>query len=350
MRQFLTLLVLLLPMCGCGRFLVDADARLDIPRPLNLRLTTEPALTNAAAGPVMEMVVSPATAANAARVAVIDVDGLLLNQNMSGPQSAGENPVDVFREKLDAATAARVCAVVVRINSPGGGAAASQTLSQQLQAFRERTRVPVVACLLDVATGGAFYLACASDRIFAQPATVTGGIGVVLNLFNLQGTMEQHNVGNQSIKAGANIDSGSVTRKLSPEATRTLQEIADELHQQFKEAVRRGRPNLDAADGTTLDGRVFTARKALALGLIDQVGMLDDAIAEAKRLAHQPDAAVVMFRRPNDPAWTPYATTPNVPLQASVTSMSVPGLDRSRMPTFLYLWQPDPTLERLGGR
>jgi protease-4 len=347
-RQFLTLLVLLLPLCGCGRFLVDADARLDIPRPLNLRLTTEPALTNAAAGPVMEMVVRPPASANAPRVAVIDVDGLLLNQNMSGPQSAGENPLDLFREKLDAA--AHVCAVVVRINSPGGGAAASQTLYQELQAFRQRTRVPVVACLLDVATGGAYYLATASDRIVAQPATVTGGVGVVLNLFNLQGTMEQHNVDSQSIKAGANIDAGSVTRKLTPDATRTLQEIADELHGQFKDAVRRGRPNLDPADGTTLDGRVFAARKALALGLIDQVGTLDDAIAEAKRLANQPDAAVVMFRRPNDPARTPYATTPNVPLQSSVTSMSVPGLDRSRMPTFLYLWQPDPTLERLGGR
>jgi protease-4 len=104
------------------------------------------------------------------------------------------------------------------------------------------------------------------------------------------------------------------------------------------------------ADADTFDGRPFTARQALGRGLIDRVGYLEDAVALAGQKAGQPKARPVLFHRCNDPARTAYATTPDVPLQATLWPVSLPGADRSRLPSFLYLWQPDPTLERLGGR
>ena len=107
---------------------------------------------------------------------------------------------------------------------------------------------------------------------------------------------------------------------------------------------------MDAADSTIFDGRVFTAQQALERRLIDRIGYLNDALDAARQLACQPCAQAVMFHRASDLARTPYAITPNTPIQSTLFPVSIPGFERSRLPTFLYLWQPDPTLERLGGK
>jgi protease IV len=285
------------------------------------------------------------------KVAILDVDGLLLNLNLTGPYSTGENPVDLFREKLDRAAADPcVCAVVVRINSPGGAVTATDVMWHDLQAFRERTHRPVVACLMDLGCSGGYYLATASDVILANPTTITGGIGVVMNVWNLEDALGTFNIRTQFIKAGPHIDTGNMAKHLDPESRRLLQRMADQLHERFQYVVRRQRPRLDPAEGTTMDGRILSASEALDLGLIDRIGYLDDAIETARQLAGQPGAGVVLLHRCNDVARTPYATTPNVPLQATWIPFSVPGADRSRWPTFLYLWQPDPTLMHLSGQ
>src|SRR5205814_8036983 len=133
---------------------------------------------------------------------------------------------------------AEVCAVVVRINSPGGGAAASDMMWRELYAFREKTGRPVVACLMDLGTSGAYYLATAADRILAHPLTVTGGVGVVLNLYNLRDFMSTFNIIYQSVKAGEHFEDASMTNALSPEAKDLLQKMADEFYDRFKAVVR----------------------------------------------------------------------------------------------------------------
>ncbi len=302
--------------------------------------------------PVVAMPVEGGPAAcDGPHVAIVDVDGLLLNTNLTGPYSSGDNPVDLFREKLDAAAAdPRTVALVVRINSPGGSVTATDVMWSELQHFRETTHRPVVACFMDLGTGGAYYLATASDVIVAHPTTITGGIGVVLNLFNLEDAINVLNVTTQSIKAGAKIDVGSVTRALEPDEQALLQRLADGFHERFRAVVRRHRPHLDAASKDSFDGRVFSAAEAQERGLVDQVGYLRDALAVARQLADQPGAGAVLLHRKNDPARTPFATTPNVPLQAGLFPLSFPGLERSKLPTFLYMWSPDPALERLSGK
>lgn len=285
------------------------------------------------------------------RVAVVDVDGVLLNLDMVGMGSLGENPVALFRERLDA-VAGDPCvrAVVVRINSPGGGLAACDMMRHELVAFQSRTGLPVVTCLLDVAAGGAYYLASASDQIVAHPTTVTGGLGVILNLYSLEDMMSlTTKVTEATVKAGDRVDLGSPLHKLDDENRALLQAMADEYHLRITTEIQQARSLRGNAAHEIFDGRVFTASIALEHGLVDSLGYLDEAIEIARELGHCPGARVVMYHRTNDQPRTPYDITPNVPLQSAILPLSIPGLERSRLPTFLCMWQPDPTLERWGG-
>lgn len=348
MKRTALLTLLLAAAAGCLRpFNVATEDRIRIDGPVALEL---PPTSNDR--PIVAMPVEGGKAAcDGPPVAIVDVDGLLLNTNLTGPFSTGDNPLDLFREKLDAAAAdPRTVALVVRINSPGGSVTATDVMWSELQCFREKTGRPVVACLMDLGTGGAYYLATASDRIVAHPTTLTGGIGVVLNLSNIEGLLNVPNIAPQSIKAGSKTDIGTVTKSLTPEDRALLQTIADEFHGRFRDVVRRQRPALSPAAEAAFDGRVFSAGEASRYGLVDQVGYLRDALAAARELACQPAAGTVLLHRRNDLARTPFATTPNVPLQASLFPVSLPGLDRSKLPTFLYMWLPDPTLERLSGK
>ena len=297
-------------------------------------------------GPLVPRAVAPGTV-DGPTIAIIDVDGILLNQSMTGIGSLGDNPVSLFREKLDTVARDPCCrAVVVRINSPGGGVTAADIMRYDLMRFRACTGKPVVACLLDVGTGGAYYLATAADHIVAHPTTITGGIGVILNLYNLQDAMMQFNVAGTPIKAGSLIDLGSSIAPLNPQSQAILQGIADEYHDRFRQIVTESRPQHDPQREEDFDGRVFLAAAAHERGLVDSIGYMDDAIQLARQWSGAETAPAVMLHRASDPARSPYAVTANVPLHGNLLPLSVPGLDRSQMPTFLYLWQPEPTFER----
>ncbi|HQU44842.1 MAG TPA: S49 family peptidase [Pirellulales bacterium] len=321
-----------------------------------LRAVTESHVTTSSppmidTGPLAEFTVVPGDPAAGERIALVDIDGVLLNTDMTGFYSFGENPVALFREKLDHIAANRCFrGVVLRINSPGGGVTACDIMRRDLMTFKARTGLPVVACLLDVGAGGAYYLATAADQVVAHPTTVTGGIGVVLNLYNLQDAMAQFNVVGVPVKSGEHIDMGSPIRGQSDDVRAMLQTMAFEFHQRFREAVEQSRPRHDPAHPEDFDGRVFTAGQALEKHLVDSIGYLDDAVAIARQASRVPTARVVLLHRRIDRARTPYAITPNVPMQGTMLPLSIPGFERSRLPTFLYLWQPDPTLERWGGK
>ena len=348
MKRLAIIALVLMGAGGClqpVKVITEDHLRFDTP------VTAELSPTNNA-HPIVAMPVEGGTAVGKSpHVAIIDVDGLLLNTNLAGPYSSGDNPVDIFREKLDfAADDANAVAVVVRINSPGGSVTASDIMWRDLQRFREKTKRPVVACLMDLGTSGAYYLSTACDVIVAHPTSVTGGIGVVLNLYNLEDAMNVLNIVSQAIKAGEKIDLGTATRAMKPEEEALLKEMANEFYDRFRAVVHQQRPKVDVTDKTTFDGRVFTASQALKLHLIDQIGYLEEALNVARERAAQPHAGAVLLHRTGDVARTPYATTPNYPLHVNLLPASLPGLDRAKLPTFLFMWQPDPTLERFGGK
>ena len=344
MRSFISAVLIAVLLAGCNRpFLTESRVTSSnhVVSENEVVLHTPPVQN---AGPLLEMPVI-GDQCSGKKVALIDVDGLLINEERVGILSLGQNPVAMFREKLDyVACHPEFCGVVLRIHSPGGGVTAADIMARDLEAFKQRTGLPVVACLMDVAAGGAYYLAAGADQIVAHPTTLTGGVGVVLNLYNLQDTLQQFNIIPRTLKAGENIDTGTPLEPLPIKAEERLQDIADEFHARFIARVQQHRPVAAAADKRTFDGRVFTAVEAQTVGFIDQIGYLDDAVAAAAGPYASMGVNAVMLHRRNDWARSPYDISPNTPIQRTLFPLDVPGLVRSHLPTFMYLWQPDPSL------
>ncbi len=194
--------------------------------------------------------------------------------------------------------------------------------------------MPVVAELLDLGTGGGYFLACGCDRIVAAPGSVVGGIGVVLNTYFLELAMEQWNAFGAVIKSGARIDMGTPLRKMNADEKAMLTAMAEEYHANFKQVVVRSRPRI-AADAPVFDGRVMAPRQALEAGLIDQVGDLGQAIDCARQLANVPADAVVLYRPAGRSATSEYDVLPNRPIDTNMVPINIPGL--AQPPTAVQL-------------
>jgi len=279
------------------------------------------------------------------KLAVVDVDGMLKNgrdRSLTGVE--GENPVSLFKEKLDkAAGDPRVKAVVVRINSPGGSVTASDLMYGELRAFRQRSGKPVIACLLDVGASGGYYVACAADRIYAHPTTVTGSIGVILITPEFSGTMEKLGVRAHIFKSGPLKDAGSMFRPMTDEDRSLLSGMIMEMYDRFLDVVRQSRPQLSEDHLRALaDGRVFLGPEAKDQGLIDEVGTLEDALAAAKSAAGlgRQRVLVVQYARPLAHRPNVYARTDDAPAQVNLINIELPEWLRSASPQFLYLWAP----------
>jgi protease IV len=225
------------------------------------------------------------------RVGVADVEGVILS-------------ADRFRETLRRfRDAANVKAVVVRINSPGGGVAASQELNREIARFRKETGKPVVVSMESVAASGGYYAAVAADHIVANPGTITGSIGVIIQWFNYGDLLEWAKLRAVTIKSGALKDSGNPTRPLTDEDRAYFEDLIRKLRAQFVAAVTDGRKGKlkDGAMDKMADGRVVTGEEALALGLVDEIGDYRDAVDRAARLAHMSVPAEVWHPRPMRP-------------------------------------------------
>lgn len=204
--------------------------------------------------------------------AIIRVRGVISESSESNAFSTTQNASSIARKIRTLADKKEVKALLLDINSPGGTVAAVQDIYNALNYFRSQNK-PVVALMRDVAASGGFYIAMAADKVVAQPGTMTGSIGVILQTTNAQELLRKIGVDMGAIKSGQNKDIGAIYKELTEEQKILLQEMIDETYQQFFEAVRQGRPNMDV---NTLrvyaDGRIFTGAKALTLGLIDGLG------------------------------------------------------------------------------
>ncbi|HEV8141370.1 MAG TPA: signal peptide peptidase SppA [Methylomirabilota bacterium] len=206
------------------------------------------------------------------RVAIVELEGMILEVE------------DLIRDLKLYRENPQVKAVVIRINSPGGVVGPTQELHQALMRVREAGK-PVVASLGSVAASGGYYTAVAADRIFANPGTLTGSIGVIMQMANVESLFKKVGVDYVVVKAGRYKDIGNFTRPMTPEERRVLQTLLDDVHAQFIDAVATGR-KLDRADVVKFaDGRVFSGTQARDLKMIDTLGSFEDAINEAAKLA-----------------------------------------------------------------
>ena len=275
------------------------------------------------------------------KVAVIDVDGMILNARKSGMLGDGENPVSLFRERLDKAAQDRdVKAVVLRINSPGGGVTASDVMYQDLLTFRRETKKPVVACMMDVAASGGYYLAMGCDQVYAHSTTVTGSIGVIMSMYNANGLAKVLGVTSEAIKSGPNKDIGNPLRAMTDSERAILQGMVDNFYAQFVTVVAKSRHLPEERVRVLADGRVYTGMEAQKLGLVDRVGYLEDALEEAKAMAGIKDAAVVSYDRGGGYHGSIYAAAPRIPSEINI-KLELPGLSASSGSAgFMYLWEP----------
>jgi len=277
------------------------------------------------------------------KIAIIDVDGFLINRRKHGWLRTGDNPVSLFLEKLDKAASDRdVKAVVLRLNSAGGTVTASDIMHHSLREFKNKTGKPVVASILGLGCSGAYYLACGCDGIIAQPSSVTGNIGTVFQTFSVAGTMDKIGIKAVTIKSGELKDIASPLHDLSDEEHKVLEGIIQDLYQQFLAVVKEGRKTIGEEKLRDLaDGRVFVAKEALEEGLIDRIGYMSDGIEWAKEMAGVKKARVVIYRRPLSYKPNAYGSATS---QASglgpLINVEMPDWLNSGPTQFLYLWQP----------
>lgn len=218
------------------------------------------------------------------RVAVVEIEGIIVD---------GTAAVRELREHADNPT---IKAVVLRVNSPGGVVAPTQEIFAAIQRARKAGK-PVVASLGAVAASGGYYVAAAADRIYANPGTLTGSIGVVMQMANLEGLLKKVGVEYVVVKAGAYKDVGSFARTMSPEERKMLQALLDDVYSQFVDAVAEGR-GLERKDVLAFaEGRIYSGQQALTLKMVDELGGFEDAVEAAGKLANIPGRPKLVYPR-----------------------------------------------------
>lgn len=215
------------------------------------------------------------------QVAVIDVSGVLISA------SATLRELDELLENH------AVKAIVVHINSPGGLVAPSQEL---FEAFKQADKkVPVIVSMASLGASGGYYAALGGRKIFANPGTMTASIGVIMELFNTEKLYHWAKIERYDLKAGKFKDVGSPLRPMNPDERALLETMLKDIHHQFRSAVKERRKLTDDELDAVADGRVMTGSQAKAAKLIDQLGGLEDALAEAKKDANLPESAFVNY-------------------------------------------------------
>lgn len=219
--------------------------------------------------------VSPARKmfAEGKRIGVLEVEGVI----REAPAKKWLKSLKQFREDDS------IKAIVLRINSPGGAVAPSQELYSEIQ--KTAATKPVVASMASVAASGGYYIAVAAPKIFANPGTITGSIGVIMEFANLEKLYDWAKISRFSIKTGKFKDAGADYRKMDPEERRLLQAMIDSTLVDFKAAVARGRKLKPEQVDAVADGRVFSGSQAKAAGLVDELGGIQEALAAAAKQA-----------------------------------------------------------------
>lgn len=214
---------------------------------------------------------------------------------IEGPSADSLKYLDIIREFEEDD---RVRAVILRIDSPGGRVGPSQEIYEAVLRLKESK--PVLASMSSAGASGAYYIACAADSIYALSGTMTGSIGVIMEFFDVSGGLQRLGVAAESITGGELKDAGSMFRPMTESERRYFEEMARDVHEQFKDAVAAGRGmSRQEVDGYA-DGRVLTGRQALSAGLIDRLGGLDAVIEEARKRAGIEGKPRIVWRQPRE--------------------------------------------------
>ncbi len=271
------------------------------------------------------------------KLAVVPVEGTLASADSTvpgtQPTTTPEGLADALQQAKDDAS---VAAVVLEVNSPGGGVTASDEMHQSILDFKRSSGKPVVVSMADVAASGGYYISTAADRIVANETTLTGSLGVIFALTDFSELADRYGVEQEVVKSGEFKDMGSSFRDLTPEEREILQSIVDESYDEFVSVIVEGRGLPEERVREIADGRVYSGEQAKELGLVDSFGGLDEAAEISGDLAGVEEATVVRYVESPSLTETLLASlAPQEPEALQV--MEAAGIDLTPQPEYLYL-------------
>ena len=278
------------------------------------------------------------------KVLVVSLQGVISTSPKEGALRTRPSMVQEVVSQLRMAEKDKdIKCLLLKVDSPGGTASASNILYNEIMAFKQRTHAKIVVSMMDIAASGGYYVSLPADVIYAHPTTITGSIGVVFMRPNVTGLIDKIGFSMDVNKSGENKDMGSPFRPPTAEEEQMLQGLTDGLADQFLKLVIKHRGLDKTAMSAISTARVYLAEEAKALGLIDRIGYLDEAIAEAINISGLPEKAkVVAYRRtvfPNDNLYNPLTTGSNIQAKP-LFDLGIQNAASHLTPGFYYLWAP----------
>jgi protease-4 len=271
------------------------------------------------------------------KVVVVPVEGTIASADSTVPSTqppvTPEGLADALQQAEEDPT---VAAVVLEVNSPGGGVTASDQMHQSILDFKESSGKPVVVSMDSVAASGGYYISAAADTIVANESTLTGSLGVVIPLLNFSEAAEKYGVTQNYIKSGEFKTMGSSWNELTPKEREVFQTIVNQGYDEFVEVIVEGRDLPEERVREIADGRVYTGQQARELGLVDSLGSLDEAVEVSQDLAGVEGATVVRYVLPESLTDTLLARlAPQEPEALQIAEKA--GLTLEPKPYYLYL-------------
>lgn len=275
------------------------------------------------------------------KILILDISGLISSSLNTGTFSKEGDILSRVCYRLKKASEDKmVKAVILRLDTPGGEVTASDILYNEILNFKEKTGKPVLGLMMGLAASGGYYIASACDYIIAHPSTITGSIGVISIFPNLEDLFAKIGIKVNVIKSGKMKDSGSTFRDLTTEEKKIFQDIVDELYQKFLDVVYQKRKDSLSFEELKkiADGRVYTARQAYELKLIDEIGYFDSALKKTLALASLKEAKVIAYTYYPGRKTTIYASS--LEKFSLFERKNFEDLLRSLKSGFYYLWLP----------
>jgi len=291
-------------------------------------------------GPLVETQIS---GSGASKVLMLDLIGMISSSEEHGFYPLPSQVARLKEALTKAADDPKIQALVLRINTPGGTVTASDVLYHELRLFKKKKNIPIIASIMDVGASGGYYVAMGADKIVAHPSSVTGSLGVIMLTMNANGLLEKIGVHANAITSGPKKDMGSPFRVMTDEERAIFQSVINSFYERFLVVIKEGRKNLTAEEIRRLaDGRIYSGEQAKAVGLVDSIGYLDDAVELAKREAGLTEARLVVYQQPGEYRHNIYSRMLNQQGNngSLLSSFDLMALVRGGTPQFMYLWMP----------
>lgn len=230
------------------------------------------------------------------RVAVLHLEGVI--QGSEAFWGVGYDHEQFLGMIKQASEDPTVKAVILRVDSPGGGVLETEQIYNALKDMQDEYDTPYYVSMGNTAASGGYYVSAPADKIFAEPATLTGSIGVIMESVNFAGLAEKYGITTNTIKSGKHKDILSSTREMTDEEREILQSMVDEMYDEFVSVIVDGRQLTEGKVRELADGRIYTGRQAQAVGLVDEVGDFSATLADLQEAYDLEDAQVIQYNLP----------------------------------------------------